>query len=100
MLPRSTPGSDLLRSQGRCSSRGGARGGSCHGRPSPTTPEIAGVVSPFSPPACYLAICDLLPAMGVGHPRDSRSGVAILLTCGPPIYFGFNPRDERWGPPR
>ena len=44
MLPRGTPGSEILVSQGECSSRGGAKGGSCHRRPSPTTPEIARVV--------------------------------------------------------
>ena len=37
VLLRSTPGSELLRSQGRCSSGAGARGGSCQERPSPTT---------------------------------------------------------------
>ena len=37
MLLRSTAGSELLRSQGRCSSGAGARGGSCQERPSPTT---------------------------------------------------------------
>ena len=37
VLLRSTPGSELLRSQGRSSSGAGARGGSCHERPSPTT---------------------------------------------------------------
>ena len=37
VLLRSIPGSELLRSQGRCSSGAGARGGSCQERPSPTT---------------------------------------------------------------
>ena len=37
VLLRSTPGSELLKSQGRCSSGGGARGGFCQERPSPTT---------------------------------------------------------------
>ena len=37
VLLRSTPGSELLRSQGRCSPGAGARGGSCQERPSPTT---------------------------------------------------------------
>ena len=37
VLLRSTLGSELLRSQGRCSSGAGARGGSCQERPSPTT---------------------------------------------------------------
>ena len=39
VLLRSTPGSELLGSQGRCSSGAGARGGSCQERPSPTTPR-------------------------------------------------------------
>ena len=37
VLLRSIPGSELLRSQGRCSSGVGARGGSCQERPSHTT---------------------------------------------------------------
>ena len=40
VLLRSTPGSQLLSSQGRCSSGAGARGGSCQERPSPTTPDF------------------------------------------------------------
>ena len=39
VLLRSTPGSELLRSQGRRSSGAGARGGLSHERPSPTTPS-------------------------------------------------------------
>ena len=42
VLLRSTPGSELPRSQGRCSSKAGARGGSCHERPSPTVRGLAG----------------------------------------------------------
>ena len=38
VLLRSTPGSEVLRSQGRCSSGAGARGGSRQERQSPTTP--------------------------------------------------------------
>ena len=41
VLPKSTPGSELVRSQGWCSSRAGATGGSRQGRPSPTTTQIA-----------------------------------------------------------
>ena len=42
VLLRSIPGSELLRSQGPCSSGAGARGGSCQERPSPAT-HYAGV---------------------------------------------------------
>ena len=47
VLLRSTPGSELLGSQGRCSSGAGARGGSCQERPSPTTPYFGpyGIIS-------------------------------------------------------
>ena len=40
VLLRSILGSELLRSQGRCSLGAGARGGSCQERPSPTTRDI------------------------------------------------------------
>ena len=38
MLLRSTPGSELLKSRGRCPSEAGKRGSSCNERPSPTSP--------------------------------------------------------------
>ena len=47
VLLRSTPGSELLRSQGRCSSGAGARGGFCKERPSPTT--HTGPANPLAP---------------------------------------------------
>ena len=46
MLLRSNPGSELLRSQGRCSSGAGARGGSCQERPSPTTQFVSSPLMP------------------------------------------------------
>ena len=46
VLLRSTPGSELLRSHGRCSSGAGARGGSCQERPSPTT-LLMGVIQAY-----------------------------------------------------
>ena len=50
VLLRSTPGSELLRSRGRCSSGAGARGGSCQERPCPTTRFLGPplLLSPFS----------------------------------------------------
>ena len=46
VLLRSTPGSEHLRSQGRCSPGAGARGGSCQEWPSPTTQIVDQLLLP------------------------------------------------------